>query len=172
MRRRARANRRKALLRYYVIATILVVAAFAGVAGYMHRGELALKIKSVYAPAPPKAAQREAQGKRTPGAFGGDAPWALSALPECFTQTSKSTSPTLGYVLARLPSGAAMVRPPARLRYADCTLRVQGAQVFVDRGADHMRIPPQARLYTAPGTLALLRGSDGGYELRVYETRP
>lgn len=148
------------------------MASVAIVAGYMHREQLALKIKSVYAPAPPKAAQREAQGERKSGAFTGDAPWALSALPECFEQTTKSTSPTLQYVLARLPSGASMVRPPATLHYADCTLRVEGAQVFVDRGADHMRVPPQARIYTAPGTLALLRGSEGGYELRIYKTQP
>ena len=80
--------------------------------------------------------------------------------------------PQLSYIRAHLPAGAQMVRPPATLHYADCTLHVQDAQVFVDRGTDHMRIPAQARLYTAPGRIALLRGSDGGYELRVYNVQP
>jgi hypothetical protein len=143
------------------------VLAFAIVAGYYNREKLAIKIKSV--PVTPKPAQAEAEGARRPRAFTGDAPWALSALPECFDQTSKSTSPTMPYILAHLPKGAAMVRPPATLRYADCTLRVSAdGEVLVDRGNDHMRIPPQARIYTAPGNIALLRGAEGGYELRVY----
>jgi hypothetical protein len=144
------------------------VLAFAIVAGYVNREKIAVKIKSVFVPVPPKAAQHVAEGERKAGAFSGDAPWALSALPECFDQTSKATSPTLPYVLAHLPAGAAMVRPPATLQYADCTVRVTGDEVFVDRDGDHMHIPPQARIYTAPGSIALLRGSEGGYELRVY----
>ena len=150
---------------------MIVVLAFAVVAGYVNREQLAIKIKSVFVPVSPKPAQSEAQGRRKPGAITGDAPWALSALPECFDQTSKSTSPTLAYVLKHLPSGSTMVRPPATLRYADCTLRVTGDQVLVDRGGDRLRIPPQARIYTAPGTLALLRGSNGAYELRVYRVK-
>lgn len=145
--------------------------AFAIVAGYVNREQLAIKIKSVFVPVPPKAAQREAEGPRKAVAFTGDAPWALSALPECFEQTSKSTAPTLQYIEGHLPSGAAMVRPPAKLQYADCTVRVVGDEVLVDRGADHMRIPPQARIYTAPGSLSLLRGANGGYELRVYRVK-
>ncbi len=142
--------------------------AFAVVSGYVNPGKIALKIKSVYVKVPPKAAQPAPAGTRKAAGVTGDAPWALSALPECFDQQSKSTGPELSYMLAHLPAGSQMVRPPATLRYDDCTLHVQGAQVFVDRGTDHMRIPPQARLYTAPGKVALLRGSDGGYELRVY----
>ena len=144
--------------------------AFAIVAGYVNREQLAIKIKSVFVPVSPKPAQAEAQGGHRHGAFTGDAPWALSALPECFDQTSKSTSPTLPYIIAHLPAGAAMVRPPAKLHYADCTVQVVGDEVLVDRGSDHLRIPPQARIYTAPGKVALLRGSAGGYELRVYRT--
>lgn len=145
--------------------------AFAIVAGYVNREQLAIKIKSVFVPVPPKAAQPEAEGARKAGAFTGDAPWALSALPECFDQTSKSTAASLQYIESHLPAGATMVRPPAKLEFADCTLRIVGNEVFVDRGADHMHIPPQARIYTAPGTLALLRGSNGGYELRVYRVK-
>lgn len=145
--------------------------AFAIVAGYANREQLAIKIKSVFVPVTPKPAQNEAEAARKHGAFRGDAPWALSALPECFDQTSKSTSPTLPFIIAHLPNGSAMVRPPATLRYSDCTLRVTGDAVLVDRGGDHMRIPPQSRLYTAPGKIALLRGSNGGYELRVYNIK-
>jgi hypothetical protein len=147
------------------------VLAFAIIAGYVNREQLAIKIKSVFVPVTPKPAQNEAEGERKHISFTGDAPWALSALPECFDQTSKSTSPTLPFIVAHLPAGATMVRPPATLQYGDCTLRVIGDQVLVDRGRDRMRIPPQARIYTAPGKIALLRGSTGGYELRVYNIK-
>jgi hypothetical protein len=146
------------------------VLAFAVVAGYVNREQLAIKIKSVFVPVTPKPAPYEAQNAHRPPSFRGDAPWALSALPECFDQTSKSTAPSLRYIESHLPAGAAMVRPPAKLQYGDCTLRVRSDEVYVDRGSDHMHIPPQARLYTAPGTIALLRGANGGYELRVYRT--
>lgn len=150
----------------------MVVLAVAAAAGYVNREKLALKIKSVYVKVPPKAAQPQPQTKRRPQAFTGDAPWALSALPECFVQTSESTAPDLSYVLSRLPKGAVMARPATVLRYGDCTLHVEGEQVLVTRGSDRMRIPPKARIYTAPGELALLRGSGGGYDLRVYNVRP
>lgn len=142
------------------------------VAGYANRDRIRLKIASVYATVPPKAAQPAAALGRNAGAVSGDAAWALSALPECFAQLSKSTSPSLGYVLAQLPSGAVMVRPPQRLRYADCTLDVRDDVIYVRRGEDHLRVPPPARLYVgaAPDRVALLRGGRNGYDLRIYRT--
>ncbi len=142
------------------------------VAGFANRDRLRLKIASVYATVPPKPVQKPPLSARKAGSFSGDAPWALSALPECFTQLSKTTGP-LSYVLAHLPSGGHMVlSAQARaLRYADCVLRVRGEAVYVQRGVDRMRIPPPARVYVnGAGTkIALLRGLEGGYELRVYQ---
>jgi hypothetical protein len=146
------------------------VIGVAVVAGYANRDRIRLKIASVYASVPPKAAQTPPPSARQAVAFRGDAPWALSALPECFSQISKSTSPTLDYVLAHLPKGATMVRPPHDLSYADCKVRIAGDAIYVDRGADRLRVPPPARLYVNDGQVALLRGGVGGYELRVYTT--
>lgn len=136
---------------------------------YWNRENLAIRIKSVFVPVPPKAAQSEPPSKRGTGAFIADAGWALSVLPECFTQTSKSTGP-LKYVLADLPSGASMLRPGTTVNSADCVVSVTGDTVVVTRGTDRLRVPPIARLYQAPGSLALLRGADDGFELRVYAT--
>lgn len=146
------------------------MAAFAIVGIYWNREQLAIRIKSVFVPVPPKAAQTLPPSKRgNAGAFVADAGWALSVLPECFTQTSKSTGP-LKYVLANLPSGAQMLRPGATVDSADCHVTVTTATVVVTRGSDRLRVPPVARLYQAPGSIALLRGSDDGFELRVYKT--
>ncbi|HZZ65735.1 MAG TPA: hypothetical protein VFE17_09575 [Candidatus Baltobacteraceae bacterium] len=149
-----------------------MVAAVAVVAGYANRDRIRLKIASVYASVPPKAAQPAQRSVRTAGAFTGDAPWALSALPECFMQLSKATSRELAYVQARLPQGVTMIRPPRTLRFADCVLQVRGDQVFVRRGTDRMRIPPAVRVYLNAWQtrLALLRAASSGYELRVYQT--
>lgn len=137
---------------------------------YWNREQLAIRIKSVFVPVPPKASQTQPPSKRGTGAFIADAGWALSVLPECFTQTSKSNGP-LKYVLANLPTGASMLRPGATVNSADCTVSVAGDTVVVTRGSDKLRVPPIARLYQAPGHLALLRGADDGFELRVYETK-
>jgi len=146
-----------------------VVTGVAIVAAYADREQFALKIKSVYAPAPPKAANGAVRGA-VPDAVTGDAPWALSALPECFRQRSKATSVHESFILAHLPKHAVMVRPPATLQFADCTLRVAGAEIFVRRGKDELRIAPPARLYTAQDAVALLRATPTGYELRTYGT--
>jgi hypothetical protein len=138
------------------------------VAGYANREKLALKMRSVAVRIAPKPGPLQAPDKR-PASFGGDAPWALSALPECFKQTSESTSITLPYVLAHLPKGMTMVRPPATLHYADCTIHVVGDELHVERGADRMRVPPAARLYSDGNGLALLRADGGRYQLRVYK---
>jgi hypothetical protein len=145
-----------------------VVAAFV-VAGFFAHPDIAIKIKSVFVKATPKAAQGEPPSKRTSSAFVADAGWALSVLPECFEQTSKSTGP-LKYVLSTLPKGASMLRPGATLAVADCRVTVTNDTVEVSRGPDRLRVPPIARLYQAPGTIALLRGADDGFELRVYQT--
>lgn len=138
------------------------------VAGYANRDRLRLKIASVSASVPPKAAQTQPPSRRQSTAFHGDAPWALSALPECFGPQSKTTGP-LRFVLAHLARNAQEVRPPASLQAADCIVHVRGEEIDVDRGNDRFRIPPPVRLYRLPGFgIALLRGAGNGFELRTY----
>lgn len=148
-----------------------MLAAFVIVGGYMNRGQIALRIKSVFVKVPPKAAQTPPPSARQPGAFDANAGWALSALPECFTQIEKVTGPPK-YVLARLPKGAAMLYPGTTLQAGDCRVAVTKDTVVVHRGPDRLQVPPIARLYRAPGTLSLLRSADNGYELRVYHIPP
>jgi hypothetical protein len=149
-----------------------VLAAFVIVGIYWNRQDLAIRIKSVFVKVPPKAAQTPPPSKRNPhGGFYADAGWALSVLPDCFAQTSKSTGP-LKYVLANLPSGAQMLRPGASVNSGDCRVSVTADTVLVARGTDRLRVPPIARLYEAPGAVALLRGAQDGFELRVYQTMP
>jgi hypothetical protein len=157
------------MLRYFVLATAIVVGAGVIIAGWVNRDMLRIKLASVYASAPPKAEPAEAIGTGSNVGLRGDAPWALSALPECLVQKSESTGPR-AYVLAHLPPGAAAIEPPATLRVRDCGIELAGDAIYVRRGPDRFRIPPPVRLYRFPGGFALLRErTAGAYELRVYE---
>ncbi len=139
-----------------------------GVAAWVNRDLIRIKIASVYARVPPKAGAAAARRKTAISALSGDAPWALSALPECLIQMSESHG-SLAYVRAHLPPGALAIVPPATLVYGDCSIRIDGSEAFVRRGADRLRIPPRVKFYRAEGLLALIRETAQSAELRVYQ---
>ena len=156
------------MLRYLALSTVLVLAIAVAVAGWVNRDLIRIKIASVYARVAPKPGPSNAPEKARPGGLAGDAPWALSALPECLTQTSVSRG-SLPYVEARLPKGAAAVVPPATLVYGDCDIRIVGDEAYVRRGADRLRIPPRVRFYRTSDSLVLIRNDQETAELRVYQ---
>jgi hypothetical protein len=156
------------MTRYLVLSALIVFSVAVIVSGWVNRDLIRIKIASVYARVPPKPEARASRTPATPNAFQGDAPWALSALPECLTQTSESNG-TQAYVRTHLPAGAERVVPPATLVYGDCSIRIVGDEAYVRRGTDRLRIPPRAVFYRAEGTLALIRETQQGAELRLYE---
>jgi hypothetical protein len=156
------------VLKYLAISTAVVLGIAIAVAAWVNRDLIRIKIASVYARVAPKpAAPRNSNGGRAAG-FAGDAPWALSALPECLSQVSKSSG-SARYVRARIPSGAARIEAPGRLTYGDCTIAITGHAAVVYRAADRFRIPPNVEFYRAAGLLAVVRESDGNVELRLYQ---
>ena len=156
------------MLKYLLLSAAIVLSLAIVVAGWVNRDLIRIKIASVYARVYPKPGGATASVRPSDEALTGDAPWALSALPECLTQTSESTG-SIEYVRAHLPRGATPVRPPATLVYGDCTISIAGDQAFVRRGSDRLRIPPSVRFYRAEGLLAMVRQTPQGTELRVYE---
>lgn len=98
----------------------------------------------------------------------GDAPWALSALPDCLIQQSEATG-TLAYVRSKLPRGATAVAPGTVLHYGSCTIFVRDGEALVSRGDDRLRIPPHVTLYRVGNVLALLRDTAARGELRIYK---
>lgn len=154
--------------RYLLLSTVIVLGVAVIVTAWMNRELIRIKIASVYARVPPKpgAPLTTVTGVNAP--FSGDAPWALSALPGCFKQISESKGP-FGYVAAHVPAGAERVTPPASLVFGDCTISVVGDEAYVRRGPDRFRIPPHVRFYRGAGVLVMLRQSESGNELRIYE---
>jgi hypothetical protein len=156
------------MLRYLLLSTVIVVGIAIGVAAWANRDLIRIKIASVYARVPPKPSAALSHAGAPAPAMRGDAPWALSALPECLIQTSESSG-SLEYVRAHLPRGAVPIVPPATLVYGDCSIRIAGSEAYVWRGSDRLRIPPRAQFYRAEGHLALIHETAQGAELRVYE---
>ncbi|MGD0966860.1 MAG: hypothetical protein ABR949_01130 [Candidatus Aquilonibacter sp.] len=145
------------MLRYFAIATLIVLTIVVTVTMRAHLG-LPGHVnfwKATAAPPPPNDTT-------------GDAPWALSALPDCFVQRSE-TSGTQAYVEAQIPAGAQPVADGTRLSYGPCTILVRKSELLVERGPDRLRVPPRATLYTAGNVLVLIRVSGKTAVLRTYE---
>ncbi|HUA09583.1 MAG TPA: hypothetical protein VMA98_09935 [Candidatus Acidoferrales bacterium] len=143
--------------RYFAIATVIVLAIVVTVTARTRLG-LPGHLNFWKATAPPPPAEN----------VFGNAPWALSALPDCFVQRSETTG-SAAYVRAQLPAGAQPVAPGTRLTFGPCTIFVRRGELLVDRGSDRLRVPPETRLYRFDDSLALLRDTPRSNELRIYD---
>ena len=155
-------------MRYLALATLIVVAVVVVLTSFP-RGPRQASDDPRYSSstASPGPAQHLDPSRRTPPPLRGEAPWALSALPECFHQESqRSGSPT--FARAQFPSGAALVPAGARLRVADCTLDVASDSAVVVRGDNRLFVPPVARFFVAGQRLILDRAAGGRVDVRVY----
>jgi hypothetical protein len=150
------------------MSTVIIVGTAVVVAAWVNRDLIRIKIASVYARVAPKPGAAGRSEGQAIAPLRGDAPWALSALPECLTQISESTG-SESYVRAHLPAGAVRIVPPARLVYGDCSIAIGGEEAMVTRGVDRLRIPPRVRFYRARRLLAMLRDAAGSAELRIYQ---
>lgn len=159
------------MLRYYAIATAIVVAFVAIVAGVQRaaREVRVASVQSTGSPSPPRA-----QGESTmpPRAVRGDAPWAMSAVPECFRQRREVHGP-MAFVRGAMPRGSLAFFAGRTLRAGDCVIRVREDTIEVRRGDDLLRVPPPATLYALPdGGLALVHRDAQGTVLRIYGPAP
>jgi hypothetical protein len=150
------------------MSAVIVLGIGVVVAAWVNRDLIRIKMASVYAHVAPKPGASSPASSAAISSMSGDAPWALSALPECLTQVSKSSG-SRRYVRAHLPRSAVRVVPPARLSYADCTISIDGDEAFVRLGADRFRIPPSVQFYRARGEVAMMRETAASVELRIYQ---
>jgi hypothetical protein len=149
------------------MSTVIVLGIAVLVAAWTNRDLIRIKLASVYARAATKPGPGDAS-RATSAPLSGDAPWALSALPECLMQVSKSTG-SARYVRAHLPAQSVPIVPPRRLVYGDCAIEIEKDEATVRRGADRLRIPPHVLFYRAGRLLSMIRETVQGAELRVYQ---
>jgi hypothetical protein len=155
------------VLRYYLVATLIVVAI--GSAVVAHRLMTRVEHReAARALPPPTRADANAGFVATPQPyFVGQGGWVLSALPSCFTQRSSTQGPTA--MLGReIPQDALRIAPGTTLRSGSCTVLVRPHDIWVYRGGDRLRVPPEARLYHGPQGLTLVYQHAGRTEVRVY----
>ena len=156
------------MLRYYLISTAIVVALGILAGALAHRRATELRVASVQSTGSPSPPRAQAASTESPRAVRGDAPWAMSAVPECFHQQREVHGPAT-YVRAHMPGGARPLPSGTTLRVGDCEVRVAGGSVVLRRGVESLRVPPQATLYALPrGDLALVRTDPHAAVLRVY----
>jgi hypothetical protein len=152
--------------RYYLAATVIVVLVGALLAA--HRlGPPDLRIAgrgegtpTVERPAPPEV-------PRTPPPFRGTGTWVLSALPACFEERARLRGP-VAELAAKIPPPSERITAPATLAAGPCTLYVQPHELWVERGPDRLRVPPDAALYRVDGRLTLVVRTGATVEIRRY----
>jgi hypothetical protein len=155
-------------VRYLLLSAAIVFGTAVLASGWANRDLIRIRIASVYARVKAPAGKAGTSAAATVAPLSGDAPWALSALPDCLTQISESNG-SLAYVRAHLPARAVAIVPPATLVYGDCSIAIDGDEAYVKRGVDRLRIPPPVRFYRTGNVLALERKTAGGAELRIYQ---
>jgi len=154
------------MLPYYAAASALVVGTLVIFASGLGRSPK-LRVASVPVHGTPSPARGEAASTFAPGSVTGEAPWALSAVPECFRQESEAHG-SPAFVASRLPAGAQRLAAGTRLAVGDCRLRVGAAVLTLERGGERLVVPRWTRVYSAGALLAVLRDSGGSADLRVY----
>jgi hypothetical protein len=154
------------VLRYYVLSTFIVCAGILIGALFVHGGSVAIKVASVYASVAPKPVNQGVLTGTAPP-FSGEAPWALSALPECFRQRSEITGPR-AFVLAHLPAGVAI--RSAVLHAHDCTVTIDASRAVVTRGTDRLLLA-QSTFYRIGADLGVLHRDGRFAEFRRYRVK-
>jgi hypothetical protein len=120
---------------------------------------------------PPTRGRGQPPSNYRAGNFDGiDAPWALSALPECLIQQSVFRAIDIAGLQVHIPKGAQRVAAGTELTYRNCTIEVRAKDARVVRGADRFHIPPLSQFYTTNKSLVFIRQTTDGHgaELRIY----
>ncbi|MBC5798992.1 MAG: hypothetical protein GIX03_09275 [Candidatus Eremiobacteraeota bacterium] len=168
------------MLRYFAVASALVVAFIVAVTAFDVGGPPANgRSRYVTATGTPGPPQHEPDVARTPEAVTGFAPWALSALPECFTQMREVRGPA-AYVRSRIDAALVAIPVGRELRSGDCIVVRRGpGQLDVTRDPDVALIVAgvtafltERGAWDAPRTRTLLVvvRSGPGLVLRRYRT--
>ena len=149
--------------RFFAAAAVLV-AAFVFVVTLRKMSPPALRV-SARASGTPSAARAESRESATPASLYGDAPWALSALPDCARQHSEDRG-SITSIRAKIPANAVAVKEIVHA--GPCTIEITANGILVRRGSDRLRIPPPARLLYWHDRYYLYEEDRKAAVLRVY----
>jgi hypothetical protein len=152
--------------RYYLLATLIVVV-FGSIVFARRLPPPDLRISAHATGTPTVESPSRPEPASTPAAFSAEGPWVLSALPGCFDEQSRVSGPA-ALLREKLPPASERVAAGTTLHVAECTLIVRAHDIWVERGADRLRVPPEAALYRVDAHLTLVARSGGTLEIRRY----
>ena len=156
--------------RYYVLATMVVVAiGSALLAQRLSVSGLRVHAESTGTPSPASGNANDGFVTTPEPFFNGQGGWVLSALPGCFTQLSAIEGPSQALTF-HVPPARERIAPGTRITRGNCTVLVRAHDVWVERGRDRLRIPPEARLFNAKEGLTLVYDHAGRTDVRVYDS--
>lgn len=149
-----------------------MVVAFVTLASLLQWGRRPLEVASVRATGTPSAGRPQSESTALVRDFTGDAPWALSALPECFSQRLSARGP-MDRIRARLPRGSVRLVSGATVSSGNCTVFVGRKDARVERRADRFHLPAITEVYLIDRRqLAIVHIARQRGELRVYRLHP
>ena len=154
------------MIRFY-LAAIVVVVLVGGVLAAHRLGPPNLRIEGRASGTPSVEGSARPEPSVPPPPFTGTGTWVLSALPACFDERSRLRGPVTA-LEAKIPPASERIAAPATFAVGPCTLRVEPHEVWVTRGPDRMRVPPDAALYRVAGRLVLVVRSGPTVEIRRY----
>jgi hypothetical protein len=156
------------LWRFFAAATLIVVTI--GSLLFARRGgppDLQITGKVSGTPTPTAQGPDFAGTPVAQRAFRGTGPWVMSSLPACFRERERVRG-SVAELRPKFPPTSERVRPPAVVMSGDCTLTVRERELWIARGDDRLRVPPDAFLYRQAGgfTLVYIHGTQA--EIRRY----
>ena len=155
-------------MRYLALATAIVGVVLAVVIVLGHGGTRSdPRVRYSSRVATPGPAQNDSSRGAVAAPVTGDAPWALSALPECFRELARARG-SLPFVRAHVPPGARLVPSGTSVIVADCRLEVAARGIAVIRGENVLRIPAPAKLSLSGATIVLETRVGERGEVRTY----
>jgi hypothetical protein len=104
---------------------------------------------------------------RRPDAFAASGSWTLSSLPACFFERDHRSGP-VAQLRRSFPPAAERIAAGAIVRSGDCAVVVRARELWITRGADRLRVPPDARLYRQGAGFTLVWIDGERAEIRHY----
>lgn len=131
------------------------------------RSDLQISDRVAGTPTPTAENADRAATPRPTETFSGSGNWTMSALPSCFEERSRARG-KLADLRASFPPETRRIATGTVLRRGDCTVMVREHDIWIARGIDRVRVPPQARLYRDGDRLTLVTVDGARAEIRRY----
>jgi hypothetical protein len=156
------------LWRFILIAAIIViVAGSAIVARRAASVDIHVSATPVGTPTPTvESGPSSGPVPRPRQTFTASAPWVLSALTDCFTESDRVSGP-LAKIRALFPPERERVPPGTQFERGPCRVEVHPDSVIVVRGTDRMRVP-HGKLYRTADHLTVVSIDGATGDMRTY----